>query len=267
MTDKELIPQPENAWLELEHVDAGYNGSLALEDLSFHIPQGVRVALVGPNGAGKSTLFKVLARLIPLRKGEIRIHGLPLGHHCDCLAYVPQKEEVDWQFPVSVKDVILMGRYGKNKWLGRMNKKDNDVAMRSMAQMGMSELADSPIADLSGGQQQRVFLARALTQEPHILLMDEPFNGVDMTSQEKLFDILDDLRNKCVTTIVATHDLNLAMKKFDLVILLNHRLIAIGPPSEVMRRETIRQAYGSQALDLGEMIVVDECCPGEKNDG
>jgi len=160
-----------------------------------------------------------------------------------------------------------MGRYGKNKWLGWMNKEDNDVAMRSMAQMGMSELADSPIADLSGGQQQRVFLARALTQEPHILLMDEPFNGVDMTSQEKLFDILDDLRNKCVTTIVATHDLNLAMKKFDLVILLNHRLIAIGPPSEVMRRETIRQAYGSQALDLGEMIVIDECCPGEKNNG
>jgi manganese/iron transport system ATP-binding protein len=261
MTDQEIIPQPQNAWLEVEHVDAGYDGNLALEDLSFHIPQGVRVALVGPNGAGKSTLFKVLARLIPLRKGEIRIHDLPLGHHLDCLAYVPQKNEVDWQFPVTVKDVVLMGRYGKNKWLRRMQKDDIDVAMRSMLQMGISSLSETPIADLSGGQQQRVFLARALTQEPHILLMDEPFNGVDLTTQEKLFDILDDLRSQCVTTMVATHDLNLALKKFDLVLLLNRRLIAIGPPAEVMRRETIRQAFGSQALDLGEMIVVDQCCP------
>jgi ABC-type Mn/Zn transport systems, ATPase component len=261
MTAKEIIPQPQNAWLEVEHVDAGYDGNLALEDLSFHIPQGVRVALVGPNGAGKSTLFKVLARLIPLRKGEIRIHDLPLGHHLDCLAYVPQKNEVDWQFPVTVKDVVLMGRYGKSSWLRKMKKVDIDVAMRSISQMGISMLTDTPIADLSGGQQQRVFLARALTQEPHILLMDEPFNGVDLTTQEKLFDILDDLRSQCVTTMVATHDLNLALKKFDLVLLLNRRLIAIGPPAEVMRRETIRQAFGSQALDLGEMIVVDQCCP------
>jgi manganese/iron transport system ATP-binding protein len=261
MTENNLIPQPQNAWLEVEHVDAGFNGTLAIEDLSFHIPEGVRVALVGPNGAGKSTLFKVLVRLIPIRKGEIRIHGLPLGHHLDCFAYVPQKEEVDCQFPATVKDVILMGRYGRNNWFRRVKKEDFDVAMRSMAQMGISDLSNTPIADLSGGQQQRVFLARALAQEPHVLLMDEPFNGVDLTTQEKLFEILDDLRKQCVTTIVATHDLNLAMKRFDLVILLNRRLIAIGPPSQVMRRETIRQAFGNQALDLGEMIVVDQCCP------
>ncbi len=261
MTEPEIIPQPQNAWLELEHVDAGYNGSLALEDLSFHIPEGVRVSVVGPNGAGKSTLFKVLARLLPLRKGKILIHGLPLGHHMDCLAYVPQKEEVDWQFPVTVKDVVLMGRYGKNNLLGRLKKEDNIVAMRSIDQMGISDLANAPISDLSGGQQQRVFLARALAQEPHILLMDEPFNGVDRTTQEKLFEILDELRRQCVTTIVATHDLNLALTKFDLVIVLNRRLIAIGPPAEALRRETIRQAFGNQALDLDQMIVVDQCCP------
>jgi manganese/iron transport system ATP-binding protein len=261
MIGTEVIPQPQNAWLELEHVDAGYNGSLALDDVSFRLPEGVRVALVGPNGAGKSTLFKVLARLLPLRKGKILIHGLPLGHHCDCLAYVPQKEEVDWQFPVTVKDVVLMGRYGKNSWLSRMKKEDNLVAMRSMTQMGILNLSETPISDLSGGQQQRAFLARALAQEPHILLMDEPFNGVDLTTQDKLFEILNELQKQSVTTIVATHDLNLAMTKFDLVILLNRRLIAIGPPTEVMRREIIRQAYGSQALDLGEMIVVDQCCP------
>jgi len=261
MTENVLVPQPQNAWLELEHVDAGYDGRLALEDLSFHIPEGVRVALIGPNGAGKSTLFKVLARLLPLRKGDIRIHGLPLGHHCDCLAYVPQKEEVDWQFPVTVKDVVLMGRYGKNNWLERMKKEDDLVTMRSMIQMGISDLANTPISDLSGGQQQRAFLARALAQEPHILLMDEPFNGVDLTTQEKLFEILDELRRQSVTTIVATHDLNLALTKFDLAILLNRRLIAIGPPAQVLRREPIRQAFGNQALDLDQMIVVDQCCP------
>jgi manganese/iron transport system ATP-binding protein len=261
MTDKELIPQPQNAWLELEHVDAGYDGRLALEDLSFHIPEGVRVALIGPNGAGKSTLFKVLARLLPLRQGEIRIHGLPLGHHCDCLAYVPQKEEVDWQFPATVKDVVLMGRYGKNSWLRRLKKEDDLVTMRSMVQMGISDLANTPISDLSGGQQQRAFLARALAQEPHILLMDEPFNGVDLTTQEKLFEILDELRRQSVTTIVATHDLNLALAKFDLAIMLNRRLIAIGPPAQVLRRDTIRQAFGNQALDLDQLIVVDQCCP------
>jgi len=261
MMETELIPQPQNAWIELEHVDAGYNGSLALDDVTFHLQEGVRVALVGPNGAGKSTLFKVLARLLPLQKGKILIHGLPLGHHCDCLAYVPQKEEVDWQFPATVKDVVLMGRYGKNSWLARMKKEDNVVAMRSISQMGISDLADTPISDLSGGQQQRAFLARALAQEPHILLMDEPFNGVDLTTQEKLFEILDELQRQSVTTIVATHDLNLAMTKFDQVILLNRRLIAIGPPAQVFRRETIRQAFGNQALDLDQLIVVDECCP------
>jgi ABC-type Mn2+/Zn2+ transport system ATPase subunit len=261
MTEPEVIPQPQNAWIELEHVDAGYNGNLALDDVSFHLPEGVRVALVGPNGAGKSTLFKVLARLLPIRKGNILIHGLPLGHHCDCLAYVPQKEEVDWQFPVTVKDVVLMGRYDKNNWLGRVKKEDIVVAMRSMAQMGISNLSETPISDLSGGQQQRAFLARALAQEPHILLMDEPFNGVDLTTQEKLFEILDSLQKQSVTTIVATHDLNLAMTKFDQVILLNHRLIAIGPPAQVLRRDPIRQAFGNQALDLDQLIVVDECCP------
>jgi manganese/iron transport system ATP-binding protein len=261
MTVNGLVPQPQNAWLELEHVDAGYDGRLALEDLSFHIPEGVRVALIGPNGAGKSTLFKVLARLLPLRKGDIRIHGLPLGHHCDCLAYVPQKEEVDWQFPATVKDVVLMGRYGKNGWLRRIKKEDDIVTMRSMVQMGISDLANTPISDLSGGQQQRAFLARALAQEPHILLMDEPFNGVDLTTQEKLFEILDELRRQSVTTIVATHDLNLALAKFDLALLLNRRLIAIGPPAQVLRREPIRQAFGNQALDLDQMIVVDQCCP------
>lgn len=127
--------------------------------------------------------------------------------------------------------------------------------------MGILPIRDTPISELSGGQQQRVFLARALAQEPHILLMDEPFNGVDRTTQEKIFEILDRLQKMCVTTFVATHDLNLASTRFDLVILLNRRLIAIGPPAQVMRKEIIRQAFGSSALDFDNLMVVDQCCP------
>ncbi len=261
MTGGGIVPRRENAWIEFIHVDAGYNGALALEDISFHIHEGIRVALVGPNGSGKSTIFKLMARLLPLRKGEILIHGLPLGHHLDCLAYVPQKDEINWRFPATVKDVVLMGRYGEKKWIGRMKKEDDIVTMRSMEELDILSIKDTPISDLSGGQQQRVFLARALAQEPHILLMDEPFNGVDLTTQEKFIEILDHLRQMCVTTLVSTHDLNLASTKFDLVILLNHRLIAVGPPAQVMRKEVIRQAFGKGALDLGDLMVVDECCP------
>jgi manganese/iron transport system ATP-binding protein len=261
MTCDDFIPQRENAWLEFVHVDASYNGSLALEDVSFHIPQGVRVAVVGPNGAGKSTLFKVMSQLLPVLRGEVLIHGLPLGHHMDCLAYVPQRDEINWRFPITVEDVVMMGRYGKKRWLKRLDKEDINVATRSMEEMGISSFRHSPLSDLSGGQQQRVFLARALAQEPHILLMDEPFNGVDLTTQEKVLDILEYLRKVYVTALVSTHDLNLAASKFDLVILLNRKLIAVGPPAEVMRKDIIRKAFGSSALDLGDLLVVDQCCP------
>jgi manganese/iron transport system ATP-binding protein len=262
MMDGNVVPLCENARLEFVHVDAGYNGTLALEDVSFNIPQGNRVAVVGPNGAGKSTLLKVMSRLLPITKGEVLIHGLPLGHHLDCLAYVPQRDEINWRFPVTVEDVVLMGRFGRSGWIRKLNKEDNNVAMRSMEEMGISTLRNTALTDLSGGQQQRVFLARALAQEPHILLLDEPFNGVDQTTQEKVFEILDHLRDMCVTTLVSTHDLNLAATRFDFVLLLNRRLVAAGPPSQVMRKEIIRQAFGSSALDLGDLVVVDQCCPG-----
>jgi manganese/iron transport system ATP-binding protein len=261
MTVNGIVPKCENARLEFIHVDASYNGTLALDDVSFNIPQGVRVAVVGPNGAGKSTLFKVMTRLMPIRKGEILIHSLPLGHHLDCLAYVPQRDEINWRFPATVQDVVLMGRFGKKRWLKKLDKIDISVAMRSMEKMGIYSIRNESITDLSGGQQQRVFIARALAQEPHLLLMDEPFNGVDQTTQEKVFEILDHLRSMCVTTLVATHDLNLAASRFDLVLLLNHKLIAVGPPNQVMRKDIIRQAFGSSALDFGDLVVVDECCP------
>src|SRR5512140_2957559 len=180
--------------LEVENISVAYGDKTILKDVSFQVPHGARIAVVGPNGAGKSTLFKALVGLLPLQSGRILIHGLPLGDHKDCVAYVPQREEVDWRFPVTVRDVIMMGRYGTRGWLARPNQADREAVERSLVEMNIANLAEFSISDLSGGQQQRVFLARALAQDPHILLMDEPFTGVDVTTQEATLALLDHLR-------------------------------------------------------------------------
>jgi len=251
----------EPARLDIEDAGIAYNGALVLSDLTFQVPHGAQVAVVGPNGAGKSTLFKALVGLLPLQQGRILVHGRPLGSHKDCVAYVPQRGEVDWSFPVTVADVVMMGRFGRQGWLGRASRQDREAVAAALDHMGITDLARRPIGDLSGGQQQRVFLARALAQEPHILLMDEPFTGVDITTQEAVLRLLDDLRSEGLTVLVSTHDLALAMQRFDLVLLLNQRLVAYGPPAAVFTPEHVSQAFGGQALLLGGMVVVDQCCP------
>jgi manganese/iron transport system ATP-binding protein len=254
-----------NSQLDIEHASIAYNGHPALEDITFMVPHGGQVAVVGPNGAGKSTLFKALVGLLPVRSGEITVHGLPLGDHQHCVAYVPQREEVDWRFPLTVADVVMMGRYGHTGWWGRTISQDQKTVMRSLEQMGIAQLADRSISDLSGGQQQRVFLARALAQEPHILLMDEPFTGVDAPTQEATLALLEQLREQQVTVLVSTHDLNMAAQRFELVLLLNRRLIAYGVPEKVFTPENIRAAFASQALFIDGVAVVDECCPPGEN--
>src|SRR5512142_3077347 len=222
--------------LEVQDLSVAYGDKTVLHDLTFNIPHGARVAIVGPNGAGKSTLFKALVGLLPIGSGRILIHGLPLGDHKDCVAYVPQREEVDWRFPVTVSDVVTMGRFDHDGWFRPASAHDREVVARSLQQLGISDLARRSIGELSGGQQQRMFLARALAQEPHILLMDEPFTGVDVTTQEATLKLLDDLRQAQVTAMISTHDLNLASGQFDLVLLLNHRLVAFGTPAEVFTK-------------------------------
>ncbi len=250
------------ARLDVENISVSYNGKPVLRDVTFQVPHGARVAVVGPNGAGKSTLFKALVGLLPLSFGKIFIHDLPLGHHLDCVAYLPQREEVDWRFPVTVRDVVLMGRFGHQKWLQRPRKMDREIARKSLGQMGIADMADRSISDLSGGQQQRVFLARALAQEPHIFLMDEPFTGVDATTQDATLALLDHLREQEVTVLISTHDLNLAASRFDAVLLLNHRLIAYGDSKSVLTPDNLIQAFGSQMLKLPDgLILVDDCCP------
>ncbi len=250
--------------LEVQNASIGYGDKIVLEDLTFNVPQGARVGVVGPNGAGKSTLFKALVGLLPLRSGQIFIHGLPLGNHKDCVAYVPQREEVDWHFPVNVRDVVMMGRFDHQDWWKPSSQHDKQVVEKSLAQLGIGDLARSSIGDLSGGQQQRVFLARALALEPHILLMDEPFTGVDVTTQDATLKLLDELRAASVTAMISTHDLNLAAARFDLMLLLNHRLIAFGKPGQVMRQEYLVKAFGSQLTVLADgSVVIDQCCPPE----
>ena len=250
----------EEGGLRIEGVTVAYNGYLALQDVTLHVPHGARVAVVGPNGAGKSTLFKVLVGLLPYRQGRILIHGRPLGHHRDEVAYIPQREEIDWRFPVTVSDVVMMGRYGRLGWFRRPGNHDHDVVQRCLKQMGIADLAQHAIGELSGGQQQRVFLARALAQEPHILLMDEPFTGVDLSAQETTLSLLDQLHAEEVTVMVSTHDLNLASERFEQIALLNRRLIAYGSATQVFTTEAVTEAFGGQALFLKDLVVVDQCC-------
>ncbi len=257
-----MMPDKEKpARLEIEDISVSYNGHPALHDLTFQVPHGAQVAVVGPNGAGKSTLFKVMVGLLPLRSGRILIHGQPLGSHKDCVAYVPQREEVDWRFPVSVEDVVMMGRFGKQGWLRRPSDADRVAVMHSLEDLGIAALAHRPIGELSGGQQQRAFLARAMAQEPHILLMDEPFSGVDISTQEATLELLEKLKAQHVTGLVSTHDLTLAAQRFELVLLINQSLIAYGPPQEVFTSENIRRAFGGKALFLDDGVIFDECCP------
>jgi ABC-type Mn2+/Zn2+ transport system ATPase subunit len=258
--------------LEMRDVYALYNGSAtgrddqaspyALEDISFQVQHGERVAVVGPNGAGKSTLFKLIVGMMSPASGEVRLYGHVPDEHI-CIAYVPQRSQVDWSFPATVKDVVMMGRVGRIGLFNRPKRQDWQMVYDSLERVNATHLKDKQIGELSGGQQQRVFIARALAQEAELLLMDEPLSGLDLPNQDSLFDILDGLRADGVTVMVATHDLNLAGERFDRVMLLNRRLIAYGPPRLVLDTANLLAAYGGHMHRIGEggeMVLADTCC-------
>ncbi|MBN1661194.1 MAG: metal ABC transporter ATP-binding protein [Anaerolineae bacterium] len=245
--------------LGVHNLTISYNSTPVLLDVSFEVEAGQRVAIVGPNGAGKSTLFKAILGLVHRQSGTVSTNDGEVG-------YVTQRSAVDWSFPVTVHDVVMMGRVGKMGWLRWQRPRDREIVQRSLAQVGMLEYAARQIGELSGGQQQRVFIARALAQEATILLMDEPFSGVDAPAQEAILEILNALHQQGVTLLVSTHDLNLAMERFDRLALLNGRLIVYGPPREVVTPEALTEAYGGQALWRGEdyaMVLGDIDCCGE----
>jgi ABC-type Mn2+/Zn2+ transport system ATPase subunit len=243
--------------LEVTDLSSGYNNAPpAIEGISFRVSHGERVAIVGPNGAGKSTLFKALVGLLPLRSGHIRVGNGDQRRSDQSIAYVPQIEDVDWDFPITVGEVVLLGRL---KHMGAWpwpRKRDHEAMMRALEQVGMLEYLGRHISQLSGGQRRRVFIARALAQAAHILLLDEPFSGVDVASQEAILAILDDLRTRGATLLVATHDLNLALSRFDRVMLLNKRLLHDGSPSETITPEALAETYGGQIARWADSVMV-----------
>ncbi len=248
-----------------EGLTVRYNSTVALEDVSFSVDRGERVAVVGPNGAGKSTLFKVIAGILQPTSGRVTLYGGAPERHI-CVAYVPQRSQVDLQFPVNVRDVVLMGRTGRLGLLRRPGQRDHELVQECLELVDMADLADRRIGELSGGQQQRVFIARALAQEAQVMLLDEPFSGLDLNSQEEILAILDELRRRGVTVLVATHDLGQATRCFDRVMLLNRRLLGFGSPREVFTAELLGQAYGDRLrtaeLPDGALVWSDTCCNG-----
>jgi ABC-type Mn2+/Zn2+ transport system ATPase subunit len=260
-------PAPDCAALALVNLSAEYGKSRpVLEQVSFVVECGERAAIVGPNGAGKSTLFQVIVGLLPHATGDVLVHGH--SHHagdCPSIGYVPQREAVNWDFPVSVMDVVLMGRVKELGWLRWPGAADRKAAHSALEQVGLEALAARPISDLSGGQQQRVFIARALAQQADVLLLDEPFSGVDVEAQASIFDILDHLQTQNVTVLISTHDLQMATTRFDRLILLNRRVIADGPADSVLTPERLAAAYGGRLTFWrdGEAVTVsaDDCCP------
>jgi manganese/iron transport system ATP-binding protein len=250
--------------LDVQNLTVRYNGRVALEGINFHLHEGERIAVVGPNGAGKSTLFKVVSGVLQPSTGEVNIFGSrPRGHVC--IAYIPQRSQVDWSFPVSVADVVMMGRSAKLGLLNWPHKKDWEYVHRALEIVELSDLASRQIGQLSGGQQQRMFIARALAQEAELMLMDEPLSGLDTPSQEGLLNLLDTLQDQNVTVMVATHDLDQAARHFDRIMLLNHRIIAFDVPQNVMHTDHLLQAYGGRLkIDPGGTMLVDDCCPPEQ---
>jgi manganese/iron transport system ATP-binding protein len=253
--------------VDLSHVTVRYEGAApALDDVSFQLWRGERIAIVGPNGAGKSTLLKVVAGILQPSSGQVTVYGHGAGGHI-CIGYVPQRSQVDWKFPVTVSDVVLMGRVARIGLLRQAGHRDRDLVRDSLAQVGATDLANRQIGELSGGQQQRVFIARALAQEAELLLMDEPLTGLDVPSQEAIFEILDLLRSRHITVLVSTHDLQLAAERFDRQMLLKRKLLAFGQSSDVLTPEHLRLAYGTHLTVLpvpdGLLALSDTCCDGE----
>ncbi|MFT4761415.1 MAG: ABC-type Mn2+/Zn2+ transport system ATPase subunit [Paraglaciecola sp.] len=242
--------------ISIKGLSVAYDRKLVLTNIYLDLQSGNVYGVIGPNGAGKSTLFKAILGLIDLNSGRILINGETIKVQRKSIVYVPQRDGVDWQFPATVMDIVLMGRYPLKKMFSRMNDEDKEVAMDALKDVGIEYLKDRQIGELSGGQQQRVFIARALCQGADIFLLDEPFVGVDITTEEKIIDILKRLASQGKTLLVVHHDLSSVAEYFDKVILLNQRLIAFGDTETTFTQENISKAYRSQLTILHKTGMV-----------
>ncbi len=232
--------------IQVEDLTVAYRQEPVLWDVDLEVPEGTLMAIVGPNGAGKSTLIRTILGLVEPAAGRVLIFGRPYAEQRHRVAYVPQRGSVDWDFPTNALDVVMMGRYGALGWFRRPGRREREQAMDALTKVGMQSFAERQISQLSGGQQQRVFLARALVQDAQIYLMDEPFQGVDATTERAIVDVLSALRNAGRTVVVVHHDLETVPEYFERVLLLNVRAIACGPVREVFTPENLRKTYGGR---------------------
>jgi ABC-type Mn2+/Zn2+ transport system ATPase subunit len=233
--------------LVLDQVEVGYAGStFQMTDISFEAGPGDVVALIGPNGSGKSTLLKAIAGVLPLQHGRITLAGRAIETHLGRLAFVPQREDVNWDFPATALDVVLMARNRDIGWFRRPDRHDREVAQESLTRMGLGGMGSRHISEFSGGQQQRIFLARALAQEPEIVLLDEPFTGIDVENREILHGVMRSLAAQGVVTLVATHDLDEVGETSSLLACINRGLVAFGPTSTTFTPENLRATFGGE---------------------
>ncbi len=239
--------------LETHDLTVSYHKRPVLYGVDVEIPQGSLVGIVGPNGAGKSTLIKSIMGVVPSAGGWVKVFGKPLKENLHRVGYVPQRESVDWDFPVTVMDVALMGTYGKLGLFGRPGKKERLRASEALDKVGMLPYSNRQIGNLSGGQQQRVFLARALAQDSDLYLMDEPFVGVDAATEAAIVTLLQEMRKSGKTVLVVHHDLQSASEYFDRLILLNMRLVAYGKVEDVYNNELLQKTYGGRLTILSEV--------------
>jgi len=235
-----------NDILDIHDVTVAYHRRPVLWDVDLSIDEPQLAAIVGPNGAGKSTLIKAVLGLAPMASGRVQVFGRPVAEVRQQIGYVPQRESVDWDFPVSVLDVVLMGTYGQLGWIRRPGKRERDWSRQCLEKVGLAGYERQQIGQLSGGQQQRVFLARALAQRADIYFMDEPMAGVDAATERVVFDLLRDLRQQGKAVIVVHHDLRTVPLYFEQVVLLNMRLVAAGPTAEVFTPDNLRKTYGGR---------------------
>ena len=247
--------------VEVQDLTVAYREQPALWDVDLTVPPGVLLAIVGPNGAGKTTLLKAILGLLRPVAGQVLIFGQPVEQQRRQISYVPQRGSVDWDFPTSVLDVVMMGTYGELGWIRRPGRRQRERALAALDQVGMRELSDRQISQLSGGQQQRVFLARALVQDADIYLMDEPFQGVDALTERAIVTLLQQLRAQGKTVIAVHHDLQTVPEYFDWVMLLNVRRIACGPVAEVFTEHNLRLTYGGRFAMAAFAREVEEPSP------
>lgn len=252
----------ENAVLEIKDLTVAYHNQVVLHNVTLSIPKGRLVGVIGPNGAGKSSLLNVIMDLIPKQNGEVKILGEKLKKVRDKIAFIPQRDSVDWDFPITVMEVVLMGRYAKLPWYKKINSEDKKIALDCLVKVKLLEFADRHISELSGGEKQRVFIARALAQEAEVYCMDEPLAGIDATSEKEIMEILISMKNDGKSIFIVHHDLQSSVNFFDWVIFINRKIIACGEINSTFNLENLQNTYGD-ALSI--LTQINQLVPFTQN--